>query len=152
MARSTQQSTARKYLCSVLRHFKHYLKGKEVTFNLLIQWHTSMDVRVLKLQTALKLWQTGREGYIMSWKNITCKKFSDCWIKENVAFLNVKILTFPVLFWMLLFVADERASIKATELCLDRLPAHYKFPAGLDSLFEFPDLQQCYVHNMWKEI
>lgn len=49
------------------------------------------------------------------------RKFSDCWTKENIAFVKGKILIFPVLFWMLLFVADERASIKVTEVCLDRL-------------------------------
>lgn len=49
------------------------------------------------------------------------RKFSGRWTKENVAFVNGKILIFPVLFWMLLFVADEWASIKVTELCLDRL-------------------------------
>jgi len=42
-------------VCKVI--CKRYWKGKQAIPNLLIQWHVSVDVRVLKLQRSLELRQ-----------------------------------------------------------------------------------------------
>jgi len=49
------------------------------------------------------------------------RKFSDCSANENVGLIKSKNLYFPMLFWTLLFVADERTSITVTELYVNRI-------------------------------